>query len=637
MKSQWSYCVCAAVLSAIVIGFTPSIQAQDAGEVHIQGDNAGFPWAIQDGEKKNWDISADGKVTSGTNGAYNGGMILTVNNAGFAPNGSAKLSKDHREIEIGPWNWNGANLNISRRVYVDPKLGYCRWIDIFENNTGSDQTINVQYVTNHPAPIKEVLTSSGGKQIDPKKDFAYAAILNDPAKPVNVHVYANRGAKETIQPQFNPGAADIHYNYALTVPNGKAAAICLFESQQADAEKAKAFMKDFDPQIELAKAPAALRKLVVNIIAPRLMLESIELPRNSKLDLVVQPDGNELMGTITTDKFTLDTLMGKIELPAAKVLGLNVPSSEDPYVQLVLVDGQVIAGKLGAALTLKLENGNDQVFPPDKINFKSASFRISPERPQEIAVISPLLVLRSGQRLAFNPADVNCVLRSVYGDLKIDPAQIASIATETSDGALHRVTFRNGSIVSGLISPDKFTFKLQLGMPLEMGLQRMSRLEFAPVVSAGAGDLCRASLRNDDELLGKLLDEAIDLQTENGKITLKPADVSTIEFGDEVFGHAEVKLRSGRAYTGKVLNRSLKFKIEPGPELNIPVGMLTILNLSGAAIVPAAAPTPVVPVRQPNIRTLPVPMRKGVIQMRALAVPAIPPGAQVVQPPKALK
>jgi hypothetical protein len=563
-------------------------------------------------------------------------MILSINNAPFAPNGSAKVSKDHREIEIGPWNWNG--INVSRRIYVDPTLGYCRWIDIFENNSGSDQTINVQYVTNHPSPLKEVLTSSGGKQIDPKKDFAYAAILNDAAKPVDVHVYSNRGAKETIQAQFNLGAGDIHYNYSLAVPNGKGAAICLFESQQADAEKAKAFMKDFDPQVELAKAPLALRKLVVNIAAPRLMLESVELPRYSKLDLVVQPDGNELMGTITNDKFAMDTLMGKIELPAAKVLGFNVPSSEDPYVQMVLTDGQVVAGRLSAALTLKLENGNEQVFPPDKINFKSASFRISAQRPQEIAVISPLLVLRSGQRLAFNPGDVNCMLRSVYGDLKIDPAQVGGITTETSDGALHRVTFRNGSVVSGLISPDKFTFRLQLGMPLEMTLQRISRLEFAAVVSAGAGDLCQASLRNDDELFGRLLDEAIDLQTENGKITLKPADVSTIEFGDEVFGHAEVKLRSGRAYTGKVLNRSLKFKIEPGPELNVPVGMLTLLNLSGAAIVPAAAAPPAAePAKQPNVRTLPVPMRKGVIQMRAMIVPATPPGPQVIQPPKALK
>ena len=624
MKLRIFCYVCAAVLSAIVLGLPASARADDAEGIHIQGDNQGFLWTVQDGNKKTWDINTDGKVNS-ANGAYNGGMILTVNNAGFASNGIAKLSKDHHEIEIGPWNWNG--INVYRRIYVDPNLGYCRWIDIFENNSGSDQTLTLRYDTNQPSPLKDVITSSGGKQIVAKKDFAYAAILNDATKSVNVHVYTNRGAKESIQPQFNIGQADIHYNYSLTVPNGKAAALCLFESQQPDAAKAQAFMKDFDPQTELGKVPLALRKLVVNIIAPRLMLECIELPRNDKFDMVVQADGNELMGTITNDKFLLDSLVGKLELPAAKVLGINVPSSEDPYVQFVLVDGQVVAGRLGAALTLKLENGNDQVFPPDKVNFKSASFRISKERPQEIAVVSPLLVLRSGQRLAFNPADVNCVLRSVYGDLKIDPSQIAGIATDASEGGLHRVTFRNGSVVSGLISPDKFTFRLALGMPLEIGLQRVARMEFAPVTPAGTGEMCQASFHNDDDLFGKMLDQAIDLQTENGKITLKPADVSTIEFGEEAFSHVDVKLRSGRSYSGKILNRSLKFKIEPGPEVSVPVGMLTILNFSGEAVAPAATtpPKPADPVKQSNVK----PNVKVLLQGRAIPV-ALPAGIQKV-------
>jgi hypothetical protein len=318
------------------------------------------------------------------------------------------------------------------------------------------------------------------------------------------------------------------------------------------------------------------------------------LPRNDKLDMVVQADGNELMGTITNDKFVLDSLVGKLELPAAKVLGLQVPSDEDPYIRIVLVDGQTVAGKLGAALTFKLEDGNDLTFAPDKLNFKSATFRISKERPRESVFGGPFLVLRGGQRLAFNATGLNGVFRCVYGDIKIDPAEVACIATEASDGALDRLTFRNGSVVSGLLSPDKFTLKLELGMPLEIGLPRVARFEFFPIkgglssisprnihlmtdagiLAGGAGDLCQALLRNEDEIVGKLPDQAIDLLTQNGKITLKPSDVVAFEFSDEALGQVEVKLNTGKDYTGKMLNRTLKFKIEPGPELNVPVGML---------------------------------------------------------------
>jgi hypothetical protein len=323
------------------------------------------------------------------------------------------------------------------------------------------------------------------------------------------------------------------------------------------------------------------------------------LTRNDKLDLVIQSDGNELAGTIANDKFVLDSLVGKLELPAAKVLGLAVPSDDDPYVQIELVDGQVVAGKLGAPLTFKLEDGNVQTFGPDKLNFKSASFRVSKERPREIPFGGPFLVLRGGQRLAFEAAGLStAVLRSVYGDIKIDPAQVASVATDASDGALDRVTFRNGSVVSGLLSPDKFTLKLALGMPLEIGLPRIARFEFSPtqgdlssvsphiiqrmtdagIVGGSAGDLCQILLRNEDAIVGKLTDQAIDLQTQNGKIAIKPTDIATLEFGDEDLGQVEVKLNTGLAYNGRILNRSLKFKIEPGPEISLPVGMLQSLG-----------------------------------------------------------
>ena len=322
------------------------------------------------------------------------------------------------------------------------------------------------------------------------------------------------------------------------------------------------------------------------------------LPRNDQSDLVIQADGNELMGTITNDKFVLNSLLGKLELPAAKVLGLQVPSDEDPYVRIVLVDGQVVAGRLGAAVAFKLEDGNNLTFGPDKLNFKSASFRVSKERPRETVFGGPFLALRGGQRLAFNATGLNCVFRSVYGEIKIDPAQVAAIAADASEGALDRLTFRNGSVVSGLLSPDKFTLKLELGMPLEIALPRVARFEFSPVkgdlnsvslnnvhrmieagvLGDGAGDLCQALLHNDDGILGKLPDQGIDLLTQNGKIALKPADVATLEFSDEALGQVEVKLNSGKAYTGKMLNRSLKFKIEPGPEVNLPVGMLQAIT-----------------------------------------------------------
>jgi hypothetical protein len=111
-----------------------------------------------------------------------------------------------------------------------------------------------------------------------------------------------------------------------------------------------------------------------------------------------------------------------------------------------------------------------------------------------------------------------------------------------------------------------------------VSLRNIQQLTDAGILGGSAGDLCQVSLRNEDAFVGKLPDQAIDLQTENGKIAIKPADVATLEFGEEDIGQVEVKLNNGRAYSGKILNRSLKFKIEPGPEVSLPVGMLQSLS-----------------------------------------------------------
>ena len=255
MKSK-TWWLCAGAVFAASVAWPLVLLAEDAGEIHLQGDNTGFLWTVADGAQKSWDINSNGQVNSGTNAAYsNGGMILTMNGAGFASNGTARLSKNKREIEIGPWQWG--NISVSRRIYVDQAQGYCRWIDIFETNCGQDQQVNLRYQTNHASPLKEMVTSSGGKQFTPKKDYAWAAVLNDAARPVVVHVFCSRGAKEAPTPQCNVGAGDTYYNYPITVTNGKPVALCFFESQQPDADKARQFMKDFDPQAELGKVPPA--------------------------------------------------------------------------------------------------------------------------------------------------------------------------------------------------------------------------------------------------------------------------------------------------------------------------------------------------------------------------------------------
>ena len=135
--------------------------------IHIASDRvASFMWVLDDALGYRWDICSDGTIFDGTDDAYDSGMQLLVNGSSFPDSAGGTLSADSTEVEIGPWNHAG--LKISRRVFINAKAGYCRWIDIFENEAAVEVNAKLQYCANMGADTHRTYTTSGGAQLTPK-------------------------------------------------------------------------------------------------------------------------------------------------------------------------------------------------------------------------------------------------------------------------------------------------------------------------------------------------------------------------------------------------------------------------------------------------------------------------------------
>lgn len=580
-------------IAGLLAFHTPAAFAEDNDNIHLTEGQVSLPWSVKDGSGMNWDIQPTGVVQTG-GGAYAGFMNLLVNSNQFSFGGVCKIDADNREIEIGPWNWN--NVTISRRIYVDPKEGYCRWIDIFENSSDQDQSLQIQYNNNLSQPIKDAQGPTG-KPFDPKKDYACLTVPNND-QPLTVHFFGSRGIKSIPQADFPKSKNNSNYKYTLNLPAGKAAALCFFESQHTSLDKAKAFIKNFDPQLELAKAPEALRKIVVNIGAPRSALEGIDMPRHNQFDLLVTDKDKELTGTIQGDRFVMETIFGKLDLPAQKVIGMIAAPDEQPFVQVVLVDGQIIAGRMtNGPLIFKLSAGGEMTLTPQTL--KSVSYRISAAKPQDVMTLNSFVVLPTGQRFLFGADQAVWDFNSPYGNFRLTPAQLATVHFTTPEGGLHRAVFRNGSVISGLLAADKLSLKLDLGIALESTPGRLGRIEFSadPVDPRG---LTQATLVNDDVLVGKLVDETLEVVTAGGTIPLKQGDISTVEFLEDSMGQVEIVLKNKTQVVGTLKAQSLTFKIEPGPELKVFVGLLQSIAFSAPApAVPATPAAPAAPVAKP--------------------------------------
>ena len=556
----------------LILACAGACLGDDKDGIHLTGNAAPPSLNVNDGANYRWDITSAGMVNDGSSDAYDGGMQLTINNNTFGGSGSAKISADGREIEIGPYN-NG-QVNIFRRIYVDPKKGYCRWIDIFENNSANAVTLNIQYYTNTGGSTRQVYSSAGKDAVTDKDWGVVTGFGPNASNPAIVHVMASKSSK--LKPRFKYQMNDdsTYYNLAIAVPARKAAALCFFQAQCKTYADAKKFLDDFSTSSELEKVPAALRKIILNMSSgSTMMLGKIELLRNEKQDLAVLRNGDELLGDLEVERFELDTVFGKITLAPARVIGLICPDADDPTVQAALADGQVVVGKLlSEPLKMKLPNGGEMSLSPDK--FSTVSYRLSKEKPDEIAGRNPAVVLRSGQQLFFDKSGGDYAFQSEYGEIKLSPDDLASLMLDTPDGGLHRAMFRNGSVLSGMLKAPGQKLDLDLGVPLAVATSAIERFIF-PSEDRDNDKLVEVTLRNEDQLYGAILDESLTVQSTSGKAVITPREISEIQFMNEVMGVVQIKLHSGATISGRLTAQTLRFKIEPGPELAIFVGHIT--------------------------------------------------------------
>lgn len=550
--------------------------AAGAGEkesgIHIEGTKrVGFNWYLADGAGQRWDISSNGQVSDGTNDAYDGGMQLRMGGTNFASSSEGRLSKSGREIEIGPWT-NGT-VRVWRRIYVDATVGYARWIDIYENTASAAADLKVQYYSNLGGSINSSTTTAGKQDLTDKDWGIVTADSTDSSRPAVAHIFTNKGSRMRPEVKFNLNQDDFNVHFDLKIPAGKTVAICQFEAQRQGNDQAVKFLKDFNPRRELDKVPADLRKLIVNMGGATLVMGNIDLPRHDKHDLAIRRNEtqDELLGTILNERFDIETFYGTLELPAAKVAGISIPAADDPYVQVVLLDGQMVAGKLlNAPLRIRLTNGNEMSLPPQDI--LAATFALSPQRPAEIKISRPTLILRTGQQLAFRASDLDLRYQSLYGEVRLEADQLTRLEFDTPEGGLHRAVFRNGSVLSGLLVAESLKLDLDLGPVLQTRRQVLSQV-LLPAEDIDASGLCEMTLGNEDVLFGQIADESLTVDTQYGKVTVSPSDIAELTVPQEAaLGQVSIKLRGGSTVTGKFAGQAVTFQIEPGPKLPVFVG-----------------------------------------------------------------
>ena len=536
------------------------------GGLHIpQGKSVSFNYNMNDGDGFRWDIQYNGNIGQGTNYVYSGGMYCQIAGNNISSNGQGWLNESGDELEIGPYQYG--NMRIYRRIKVYKDRGLARWMDIFENTTASDQTLQVQIYSYLNYGIGQTITTSGTAAFG-EKDWAFITqSMGGNNVPSLLHVVCDKRSK--LRPNLNIQNNQIFVSYNVTVPASKVVVLCYFESQSNSTDNHQKLLKQFPLTKLLKDLSPTVRKLILNFPTTTGLLDDIDLERNEINDGVFLTNGDPVFGTVTNEQFLVETSFGSLTIPSKQVIGM-VAGGEEGTLKAILNDGQVVCGKLpDDKLVVEIPSMGTLKVPFDRI--RQLAYRISKERPEDIPFAGPYIVLRTGSRLSFDPASINLSFRTKHGTVPLDGKELLRIALDNPGNGVHKAVFLNGSNLAGFLQPEKITANLKLGAKMEITRDLVHQFEFAAEEAPDETLTC-AVLTNGDKLFGELVESKFKLTTDYGEMTIAPGSIRTITFSPSQQGRAVVALWDTSVLRGQLDQGELEFQILSGPKLKLPPG-----------------------------------------------------------------
>jgi len=534
--------------------------------LHIRpGKHVNFTWTTNDGAGYRWDIQHYGTVGQGTGGAYSGGMYLRISGSSVRSSGRGWLNAAGDEVEIGPYS--RGTVRIYRRIKIYRDRGLARWVDIFENPASRDITLTVQLFSDMITTVGQTVSSSGKNQFT-NQDHAFVTVCQRGGTPALMHYVCSPRSK--LRPTVTVRGDNIYVNYRITVPAGKAVALCYFESQNRSAGALRKLMKDFRPSRAVRDLSPTLRRLLLNMPVGR-GIGGVDLERSATRDLVHNRHGDPIFGTIANDSFRLETLFGAMTLPADEVIGMASAEGQEGQFRVLLAGGQVLAGRMAKGARLELELPAGGVLRVPFADLRQCAYRISKQRPEESEFAGPLLILRTGDRVAFEPGSVDLTFRTRHGVVALTPEDLLEVTLDHVGNGVHRATFLNGSQLAGLLEPEQVPLTLKLGPKLTLSRNLVAKVRFAAEEKPDA-TLDAVVLSNGDELFGRFAEEELTLTTRYGKVKLQPESVQAMSFSRTHLGRVGMRLWNGSVLRGQFDRAALAFQVTPGPTLDIHVG-----------------------------------------------------------------
>lgn len=567
---------------ALAVGMVPAIPAagQVFGQRMMRAGGVGFPVNTTDSRGNQWMIYQGGwlrqmsNTPQGNYQLYSQGAMLMLNGAQINMNNN-QVQVDPKTGEAVLENLAGNNgLTATRHILVNKEEGYVRYIDVIKNTQNRDQDVTIMIQSNFNYGINNAQMVEDPKQKG--QNLAWVAQVPIGVPQTLMEVFGGKGAKTLPSINYPQGNNYVQATLQTKIPAGKEVALMHLHSVMPSEQAATKFVQDLKESKLMATIPAPLRKLIVNFKGGDQFIGDYELLRGDLFDVVELHGGDQIKGTLQEPAYKLNTFYGQVTLPVQKVIGLINVGAFRPRQLIVMRDGEVFGGMLeGDGIKIQLSSGQTTQIPLAQIN--RIGYRKGPNEPEEWKFTQPMVMMRSGDRVAVKlpagPIDV----ATRYGELKLAPASIAAIAFQNEDNGVHTIYLTDGSHFAGLAIGNDFEMKLADtagGQVVKFPATAIARMQFVPEMPELDDEAVPTlQLATGDELVGTLegplkLDTAFDTLAFDGR------EIKKLSRSGNSSTDVQVVLWDDTSVSGQLQEQELSCRLNSGAVMKVPVGLV---------------------------------------------------------------
>lgn len=531
-----------------------------------------LPFQVQDEIGNDWTVQQDGSLISPNGqGVFNGGGQLVVNGEPYADNNNnaqASLDAAHNEI-IFPVATIGG-LNVSRRVEIDLKHGWCRYAEVLDNPSGAPVHALMLVEYNLMQQVQQSQPVLDEKRT--KKTIGLSVFESTHGVAV---LGAGRGSHVIPQLSAPANGQVLEAKYTLDVPAKQTAVLVHVVTLRGTAADAANVFQQARDQDFLRDLPAEVRKNVVNFPRPDTFVGDREILRGNLVDVVELRGGDQYRGTIQLDRFRLQTSYGPLELSADAVVAMLTIGDYRPTQLVITADGEMYGGTLQSdAIRIQLSSGQMTALPVSSVT--RLGYRRRPDEPAQWKFTRPLLMLQSGDRIAVEPPSEPIAFATRYGTIRLRPQAIASIAFQSDDNPVHEVELIDGSRFAGIVAGEALDLKLASlggGREVHFPFSGISKLQLAEKAEEPGDTTPVLSLTNGDRLIGTLSGK-LELETAFDSIPIDSVHVRGLRHGGSAPAEVQVTLWDQATLSGRSRADTFVCGLKSGGDVKVPVSLV---------------------------------------------------------------